>query len=128
MKQLREALGYGCDAAVLLSDRKLGGADALATSYTLCKGIEKMGGFDLVLLGNASDDGSTAHVPSQLGEWLGLPHLTDVIGFAMDNGQDSISAWRDILQGNDLIWDKTFEKSDKVDHSKVTSFFEEYLK
>lgn len=82
-KQLREALGYGCDAAVLLSDRKLGGADALATSYTLFKGIEKMGGFDLVLLGNASDDGSTAHVPSQLGEWLGLPHLTDVIGFEM---------------------------------------------
>ena len=25
-------------------------------------------------------------------------------------------------------WDKTFEKSDEVDHSKVTSFFEEYLK
>ena len=50
-KQLREALGYGCDEAVLLSDRKLGGADALATSYTLYKGIEKMGGYDLVLLG-----------------------------------------------------------------------------
>lgn len=82
-KQLREALGYGCDEAVLLSDRKLGGADALATSYTLYKGIEKMGGYDLVLLGNTSDDGSTAHVPSQLGEWLGLPHLTDVIGFEM---------------------------------------------
>ncbi len=82
-KQLREALGYGCDEAVLISDRKLGGADALATSYTLSKGIEKMGGYDLILLGNASDDGSTAHVPSQLGEWLGLPHLTDVIGFEM---------------------------------------------
>lgn len=82
-KQLREALGYGCDAAVLLSDRKLGGADALATSYTLSKGIEKMGGYDLVLLGNASDDGSTAHVPSQLGEWLGLPHVTDVIAAEM---------------------------------------------
>lgn len=88
-KQLREALGYGCDAAVLLSDRKLGGADALATSYTLYKGIEKLGGFDLVLLGNISDDGSTAHVPSQLGEWLGLPHLTDVIAFEM---QDESSA------------------------------------
>ena len=65
-KQLREALGYGCDEAVLLSDRKLGGADALATSYTLSKGIEKMGGYDLVLLGNASDDGSTAHNTYQI--------------------------------------------------------------
>lgn len=83
-KQLREGLSYGCDNAWLLSDRKLGGADALATSYTLYKGIEKAGGFDLVLLGNASDDGSTAHVPSQLGEWLGLPHVTDVLSFEMD--------------------------------------------
>lgn len=35
--------------------------------------------------------------------------LTDVMSFAMKNGQDSIPAWRDILQSNDLIWDKTFE-------------------
>ena len=83
-KQLREGLSYGCDEAFLLSDRKLGGADALATSYTLYKGIEKNGGYDLVLLGNASDDGSTAHVPSQLGQWLGLPHVTDVLAFEMD--------------------------------------------
>ncbi len=84
-RQLREGLSYGCDEAILLSDRKLGGADALATSYTLYKGIEKQGGYDLVLLGNASDDGSTAHVPSQLGQWLGLPHVTDVLSFEMDS-------------------------------------------
>lgn len=89
-KQLREGLGYGCDAAVLLSDRKLGGADALATSYTLYKGVEKMGGYDLVLLGNTSDDGSTAHVPSQLGEWLGLPHITDVISFEMESEETAL--------------------------------------
>lgn len=89
-RQLREGLSYGCDDAWLLSDRKLGGADALATSYTLSKGIEKLGGFDLVLLGNASDDGSTAHVPSQLGEWLGLPHITDVIGFEMDSENSAL--------------------------------------
>ena len=80
-KQLREGLSYGADAAVLLSDRRLGGADALATSYTLFKGIEKTGPYDLVLLGCISDDGSTAHVPSQLGEWLALPHLTDIVAF-----------------------------------------------
>lgn len=84
-KQLREGLGYGAEEAVLLSDRKLGGADALATSYTLYKGLEKTGPYDLVLLGNISDDGSTAHVPSQLGEWLGVAHLTDVIAFAAED-------------------------------------------
>ena len=54
--QLREGLSYGCDAAVLVSDRKFGGADSLATSYTLAKTVKKLGGFDLILLGNASDN------------------------------------------------------------------------
>lgn len=79
--QLREGLSYGCDAAVLVSDRKFGGADSLATSYTLAETVKKLGGFDLILLGNASEDGATAHVPSQLGELLGLPHITDVSAF-----------------------------------------------
>lgn len=97
-KQLREGLGYGCDEAVLISDRVLGGADTYATSYTLYKGLEKMGGFDLVLLGNASDDGATAHMPSQLGEWLGVPHLTDVIGCEMETEQ-SILAKKEVNSG-----------------------------
>lgn len=83
-KQLRQGLSYGCDEAYLFSDRKFGGGDSLATSYTIAKGIHKIGNFDLVLLGNASEDGATAHVPSQLGEMLNLPHLTDVIAFDMD--------------------------------------------
>lgn len=79
--QLREGLSYGCDGAYLISDRKFGGADSLATSYTLAASIEKIGTFDLILLGNVSEDGATAHVPSQLGELLNLPHITDVVGF-----------------------------------------------
>ena len=84
--QLREGLSYGCDEAYLISDRKFGGADSLATAYTLAKSLERIGGFDLVLLGNISEDGATAHIPSQLGELLGLPHITDVTGFSMDGG------------------------------------------
>lgn len=83
--QLREGLSYGCDAAVLVSDRKFGGADSLATSYTLAETVRKLGGFDLILLGNASEDGATAHVPSQLGELLDLPHITDVTVFETES-------------------------------------------
>lgn len=79
--QLREGLSYGCDEAYLISDRKFGGADSLATSYTLAVAIRKIGSFDLILMGNVSEDGATAHVPSQLGELLNLPHITDIIGF-----------------------------------------------
>ncbi len=79
-RELREGLSYGADAAFLLSDRKFGGADSLATSYVLAQGLEKAGPFDLILTGNESADGATTHVPSQIGEWLGLPHIMDVVG------------------------------------------------
>ena len=75
---LREALAMGADEAFLLSDRAFGGADTLATSYTLAQGLKKVGSFDLVLCGAESADGATAQVSSQLGEWLGVPHLWNV--------------------------------------------------
>lgn len=93
--QLREGLSYGCDEAYLISDRKFGGADSLATAYTLAKGLEKIGGFDLILLGNVSEDGATAHVPSQLGEMLKLPHITDVIAFEVES-EKSVLAKKEV--------------------------------
>lgn len=82
-KELREGLAYGADEAILLSDRKFGGADTLATSYALAMGAKKAGAFDLILAGNESADGATSHVPSQLGEWLDLPHIMNVVGFRL---------------------------------------------
>ena len=38
MDVLKKALAMGCDEAFLLSDRVFGGADTLATGYTLAKG------------------------------------------------------------------------------------------
>ena len=51
MDALKKALGMGCDEAYLLSDRAFGGADTLATSYTLAKAAEKIGDYDLLLFG-----------------------------------------------------------------------------
>jgi len=76
--KLKECLAMGADEAYLLSDRAFGGADTLATSYTLFKGLEKIGEFDVVFAGNESADGATSHVPSQLGEWLGISHVMGV--------------------------------------------------
>ncbi len=78
-QQMLESLAMGADRAFLVSDRKVGGSDTLATSYTLSKTIEKTGPYDLVLLGNESADGATAHVPSQLGEWLEMSHAANVV-------------------------------------------------
>jgi electron transfer flavoprotein beta subunit len=73
---LREAITYGADEAVLLSDRAFAGADTWATSYTLAKGIEKIGPFDLILCGKQAVDGDTAQVGPGVAERLSLPYVT----------------------------------------------------
>jgi len=45
------AVSMGCDSGVLISDKKFGGSDTLATSRTLAKAIEKLGPFDIILAG-----------------------------------------------------------------------------
>lgn len=73
---LRECLAMGADHAVLLSDREFGGADTLATSYTLAAGIRKIGDFDLIICGKQAIDGDTAQVGPEMAEHLGIPHIT----------------------------------------------------
>ncbi len=73
---LREGLYRGADAGVLLTDRALGGADTLATSYTLAQGIKKIGGYDIIICGRQAIDGDTAQVGPQVAEKLGLTQIT----------------------------------------------------
>ncbi len=73
---LRLGLAMGADAAYLMSDRAFGGADTLATSYTLAAGIKAIGEFDLVLCGEESSDGATGQVPPGIAEWLEVPQIT----------------------------------------------------
>lgn len=84
-QQLLEALAIGADKAYLLSDRRVGGADTLATSYTLSRIIAETGPYDMILAGNESADGATSHVPSQLGQWLGLTHSSNVTAMEMED-------------------------------------------
>ncbi|MCQ2229332.1 MAG: electron transfer flavoprotein subunit beta/FixA family protein [Bacteroidales bacterium] len=73
---LREGLYRGADAGVLLTDRALGGADTLATSYTLAQGIKKIGDYDIIVCGRQAIDGDTAQVGPQVAEKLGLTQIT----------------------------------------------------
>lgn len=75
---LREAISLGVDEGVLLSDRAFAGADTLATSYTLAKGIKKTGNFDLIICGKQAMDGDTAQVGPGIAEKLNIPHVTYV--------------------------------------------------
>ena len=72
---LREVVTYGVDEVALLSDRAFAGADTWATSYTLAKGVEKTGSFDLIVCGKQAIDGDTAQVGPGLAQQLGIPYV-----------------------------------------------------
>ena len=106
---LRESLARGADDAVLVSSRAFGGADTLATSYTIAQAIKKACGGetpDLVLFGKQAIDGDTAQVGPGVSEFLGVPLVTYVrkidvsvegarvkfsVESVMDDGVDTIA-------------------------------------
>lgn len=73
---LRKALAMGADDAVLLSDAQLEGSDVWATSYAMSHALKKIG-FDLLIVGGLSDDGSTGATPGALAEFLQMPLVTN---------------------------------------------------
>jgi len=77
-KIIREAFMMGADRGVILSDRAFGGADVLATSFTLSQGARKTGPYDLIICGKQTTDGDTAQVGAEMAEWLGVPHAAGV--------------------------------------------------
>lgn len=75
---VKECLALGGDQGILLSDPAFGGADTFATAYTLAKGIQKIGPYDVILCGMASSDGSTEWVGPQIATFLKIPVVTMV--------------------------------------------------
>ena len=73
---IREAMYRGADGGIVLTDRVLGGADTLATSYSLAQAVRKFGNYDIILGGRQAIDGDTAQVGPQIAEKLGLPQIT----------------------------------------------------
>ena len=77
-ESLSECLWMGCDKGYLISDKAFGGADVLATSYTLNQAIKSIGKYDLIFCGKQTTDGDTAQVGAELAEHLKIPHISNV--------------------------------------------------
>ena len=80
---LREALAMGCDEAVLLTDRKLAGADTWATSSAVAG----------VVCGRQAIDGDTAQVGVQIAIHLGIP-VTTYVEKLVDVNEETITVQR----------------------------------
>ncbi len=101
---IREAIFRGADGGIVLTDRALGGADTLATSYSLAQAVKKFGNYDLILGGRQAIDGDTAQVGPQIAEKLGIPQVTyaeEIVDLAdghitvkrrLENGVETVKA------------------------------------
>nr|WP_202468627.1 electron transfer flavoprotein subunit beta/FixA family protein [Streptomyces sp. SID2888] len=82
---LRKALSMGADKAIHVEDDDLHGTDIIGTSLVLAKAIEKAG-YDLVISGMASTDGTGGVVPALLAERLGVPQVTLLSELSVEDG------------------------------------------
>lgn len=103
---LKSCLAVGADSAYLISSRKFGGSDTLATSYILSeaiKAVEEKEGlkFDLILCGKQATDGDTAQVGPEIAEHLDLAQITYALDIVEKDGE--IQVKRECDAGYDMI-------------------------
>lgn len=74
---LRKCLAMGATSAVQVADEGLGGADLGLTAEVLAAAIRRTG-FDLVIAGDLSTDGTGGVLAAMVAELLGVPHATSL--------------------------------------------------
>ena len=99
---LREAYALGVDRAILLTDRKFGGADTLATSNTIAAALRNIEA-DLIIAGRQAIDGDTAQVGPQIAEHLGLPQVSYVKNMQYNKEDNSLTIERAVEDGYYLV-------------------------
>jgi electron transfer flavoprotein beta subunit len=75
---LRQAIMYGADEGILVSDVLFAGSDTWSTSYILSKVINLLGKGDILWFGKQAIDGDTAQVGPGVAAQLGYPQLTEM--------------------------------------------------
>lgn len=99
---IREGYYRGVDDGIMISDRRFGGADTLATSYTLVQGIKKIANYDLILGGRQAIDGDTAQVGPQCADKLNIPQVT-YVEEVLDIKADEIIVRRRLSKGVETV-------------------------
>lgn len=109
---LRKLIAFGCDDAVLLSDKKFAGSDTYATALVLSTAIKsQMPDYDLIICGQFATDGDTAQTPPNIATFLDKPQVTfvkDYVGLSdnrilltrlIDEGKQTVSAKLPVVIG-----------------------------
>ncbi len=105
MAVVKEALSIAADKGYLVSGRKFGGSDTLATSYILSYAIQKLeeteGKFDIIFCGKQAIDGDTAQVGPEIAEHLGYPQVT--YGLEAEVDGDLVKVKKEIEDGVQIV-------------------------
>ncbi|WP_457099438.1 electron transfer flavoprotein subunit beta/FixA family protein [Microbacterium sp. P5_E9] len=88
---VRKGLAMGATSAVQIVDDALVGADLGLTAEVLAAAVKRTG-FDLVIAGNLSTDGSGGVVPAMIAELLAVPAVTSLN--AVDISETSVAGDR----------------------------------
>ena len=99
---IREGYYRGVDDGIMISDRRFGGADTLATSYTIVQAIKKIADYDLIVGGRQAIDGDTAQVGPQCADKLNIPQVTYVEEI-LEIKEDKIIARRRLEKGVETV-------------------------
>jgi electron transfer flavoprotein beta subunit len=89
-----EALAMGADEASIVVDPVCEGSDTAASAMTLVEAIEKIGPFDLILVGEGSADNYSGQIGSRMAEILNIPQITYVRELTIEGNM--ITAVRDV--------------------------------
>jgi len=98
---IKEALAIGADEAVILTDPAFQGSDTMGSARLLAKAIEKVGDYDLILLGDGSADNYSGQVPPRLAELLNLPQVGAVR--EMEVVDNKVRAVRDLEDALEVV-------------------------
>lgn len=101
---LREAVAWGVDEGILVTDPALAGSDTIATARALAAVLALVGPFDLVLAGRNSIDADTGQVPPQVAELLDLPFAPGVRSLELDGS--SVRVRSELDDGGGTPWSR----------------------
>lgn len=93
---IRKGLAMGAGSATHVLDEALRGADLGLTAETLAAAIRRIG-FDLVIAGNVSTDGSGGMIPAMLAELLAVPLASGLSSVEISDG--TVSGTRGVESG-----------------------------
>jgi len=94
---IKHALAMGADEGILLSDPGFDGIDNFQTAVALTKAIQKVGEFDLILMGRASADWDMGVVPTGVAQMLGIPLVS--VAKAIEASGDGLKVERVLDDG-----------------------------